>query len=73
MINESANQVIITDTQTKPIRIRQVGAGVTTLVADSGVVLNGNLVFVQDEVKEIVRIGQDGTDVLYDVISPINL
>ena len=40
----SANTVTVNNSLIRPITIRQVGPGITTLVAD-GVTLNGNLVF----------------------------
>ena len=45
MNNAASNTCTIPSTQTKTVTVRQVGAGVTTLVAGAGVTLNGNLVF----------------------------
>ena len=57
----SANTVTIPSTQTKPISIRQAGTGTTTLVADSGVTLNGTLAFTaQHQTKTVIPLGQVG-------------
>lgn len=64
MNNAASNTCTIPSTQTKTVTVRQVGAGVTTLVADSGVTLNGNLVFSgANDAKSIVPVG----DGVYDV------
>ncbi len=57
----SANTVTIPTTQTKPISIRQAGTGTTTLVAGSGVTLNGTLAFTaQHQTKTVIPLGQVG-------------
>jgi len=64
MNNASSNTCTIPSTQTKTVTVRQVGAGITTLVAGSGVTLNGNLVFSDaNYAKSIVPVG----DGVYDV------
>jgi len=64
MNNAASNTCTIPSTQTKTVTVRQVGAGVTTLVAGSGVTLNGNLVFSgANYAKSIVPVG----DGVYDV------
>jgi len=46
------------------VTVRQVGAGITTLVAGSGVTLNGNLVFSDaNYAKSIVPVGSGVYDV----------
>ena len=61
MDNESANTATITTAQTKPISIRQAGTGTTTLVAGSGVTLNGTLAFTaQHQTKTVIPLGQVG-------------
>ena len=65
MTNASANTVTIPSTQTKPISISQRGAGTTTLVAGSGVTLNGTLAFTaQHQTKTVVPLGSG----VYDVV-----
>ena len=65
MDNAAANTATITTAQTKPISIRQAGTGTTTLVADSGVTLNGTLAFTaQHQTKTIVPLGGG----IYDVV-----
>jgi hypothetical protein len=65
MNNGSANTVTIPSTQTKPISIRQVGAGTTTLAAGSGVTLNGTLAFsAQHQTKTIYCVSSG----IYDVV-----
>lgn len=65
MTNASANTVEITTAQTKPISIRQAGTGTTTLVAGSGVTLNGTLAFTaQHQTKTVVPLGSG----IYDVV-----
>lgn len=65
MNNASANKVTIPSTQTKPISIRQVGTGTTTLAAGSGVTLNGTLAFTaQHQTKTVIPLGSG----IYDVV-----
>ena len=65
MTNGGANTVTIPSTQTKPISIRQAGAGTTTLQAGSGVTLNGTLVFTaQHQTKTVIPLGSG----IYDVV-----
>lgn len=65
MNNAASNTATITTAQTKPISIRQAGAGVTTLVAGSGVTLNGTLAFTaQHQTKTVVPLGSG----IYDVV-----
>lgn len=65
MNNASANTVEITTAQTKPISIRQAGAGATTLVEGAGVTLNGTLAFsAQHQTKTVVPLGGG----VYDVV-----
>lgn len=45
MDRPDANEVLVPLSQTRTITIRQSGDGITTLVADTGVTLNGNPVF----------------------------
>lgn len=64
MNNAASNTCTIPSTQTKTVTVRQVGAGVTTLVAGSGVTLNGNLVFSgSNDAKSIVPVGGGVYDV----------
>ncbi len=65
MTNASANTVTIPTTQTKPISIRQAGTGTTTLVAGSGVTLNGTLAFTErHQTKTVIPLGSG----VYDVV-----
>ena len=65
MDNAAANTATITTAQTKPISIRQAGTGTTTLVADSGVTLNGTLAFsAQHQTKTVIPLGSG----IYDVV-----
>ena len=65
MTSASANTVTIPSSLTLPISIRQAGTGTTTLVADSGVTLNGTLAFTaQHQTKTIVPLGGG----IYDVV-----
>jgi hypothetical protein len=65
MTSASANTVTIPSTQTKPISISQRGTGVTTLAADSGVTLNGDLTFsVQHQTKTVIPVGSSTFDVV---------
>ena len=65
MTSASANTVTIPSSLTLPISIRQAGTGTTTLVADSGVTLNGTLAFTaQHQTKTIVPLGSG----IYDVV-----
>lgn len=64
MNNAASNTCTIPSTQTKTVTVRQVGAGVTTLVAGSGVTLNGNLVFSgANDAKSIVPVSAGVYDV----------
>lgn len=65
MTNASANTVTITTSLTKPVSISQRGAGTTTLVADTGVTLNGTLAFsAQHQTKTVIPIGSGVFDVI---------
>lgn len=65
MTSSSANTVTIPSTQTKPISISQRGTGTTTLVAGSGVTLNGALAFTaQHQTKTVIPLGIG----IYDVV-----
>jgi len=65
MTNAGANTVTIPSTQTKPISIRQAGAGPTTLQEGSGVTLKGTRVFTaQHQTKTIIPLGSG----IYDVV-----
>lgn len=65
MTNASANTVIITTALTKPISIRQAGAGTTTLQEGAGVTLNGTLAFTaQHQTKTVIPLGSGVFDVV---------
>ena len=65
MTNASANTVTVTTSLTKPVSISQRGAGTTTLVADTGVTLNGTLAFsAQHQTKTVIPIGSGVFDVI---------
>ena len=65
MTSASANTVTIPSSLTLPISIRQAGTGTTTLVADSGVTLNGTLAFTaQHQTKTVIPLGGG----IYDVV-----
>ena len=65
MDNAASNTATITTAQTKPISVRQAGAGTTTLVADTGVTLNGTLAFTaQHQTKTVIPIGSGVFDVV---------
>lgn len=65
MDNAASNTALFTTAQTKPISVRQAGAGTTTLVADTGVTLNGTLAFTaQHQTKTVIPIGSG----VYDVV-----
>lgn len=67
----SANTVTIPTTQTKPISIRQAGAGVTTIQAGAGVTLFGDAVFTaQHQTKTVIPLGQVGGigNYLFDIV-----
>lgn len=71
MNNAASNTATITTAQTKPISIRQAGAGVTTLVAGAGVTLNGTLAFTgQNQTKTVIPLGQVGGvgDYFFDIV-----
>lgn len=64
MNNAASNTCTIPSTQTKTVTVRQVGAGVTILVAGAGVTLNGNLVFSgANDAKSIVPVSAGVYDV----------
>lgn len=61
MTNASANTVTIPTTQTKPISIRQAGAGITTIQAGANVTLFGDAAFTaQHQTKTVIPLGQVG-------------
>ena len=65
MDNGSANTVTVPSTQTKPISIRQVGTGTTTLAGGAGVTLNGTLAFTaQHQTKTLVPVSAGVFDVV---------
>ncbi len=65
MTSSSANTVTIPSNQTLPISITQRGTGTTTLVADSGVTLNGTLAFsAQHQTKSVIPVGSNAFDVV---------
>ncbi len=65
MTNSSANTVQIETLLTNPLSVSQRGSGATTLVAGSGVTLNGSLTFTaQHQTKTIMPIGSG----VYDVV-----
>jgi len=65
MDNAASNTATITTAQTKPISVRQAGAGTTTLVAGAGVTLNGTLAFTaQHQTKTVVPLGSGVFDVV---------
>ena len=65
MTSSSANTVTIPSNQTLPISITQRGTGTTTIVADSGVTLNGTLTFsAQHQTKSVIPVGSDAFDVV---------
>ena len=65
MTNALDNTVTITTALTKPVSISQRGAGTTTLVADTGVTLNGTLAFTaQHQTKTVIPIGSGVFDVV---------
>lgn len=65
MTNAAANTVTITTALTKPVSISQRGTGTTTLVEDTGVTLNGTLVFTsQHQTKTVVPLGSGVFDVV---------
>ena len=65
MDNAASNTATITTAQTKPISVRQAGAGTTTLQEGSGVTLNGTLAFTaQHQTKTVIPIGSG----VYDVV-----
>ena len=65
MDNAADNTVTVPSSQTKPISVRQVGVGITTLVQGAGVTLNGTLAFTaQHQTKTIVPVGAGAYDVV---------
>ena len=65
MDNAASNTATITTAQTKPISVRQAGAGTTTLVEGADVTLNGTLAFTaQHQTKTVIPIGSGVFDVV---------
>lgn len=65
MDNAASNTATITTALTKPISVRQAGAGTTTLQAGAGVTLNGTLAFTaQHQTKTVIPIGSGVFDVV---------
>lgn len=65
----TANEVLIPISQTRTITIRQSGDGITTLVADTGVTLNGNPVFSgAGDTKTLVPLYVDEFESEWDII-----
>lgn len=65
MDNAASNTATITTAQTKPISVRQAGAGTTTLQEGAGVTLNGTLAFsAQHQTKTVIPIGSGVFDVV---------
>lgn len=65
MTSSSSNTVQIKTLLTTPLSVSQRGTGTTTLVAGSGVTLNGNLDFSsQHQTKTIVPIGSGEYDII---------
>lgn len=65
MDNAASNKATITTAQTKPISVRQAGAGTTTLEAGAGVTLNGTLAFTaQHQTKTVIPLGSGVFDVV---------
>ena len=64
-----ANEVLVPLSQTRTITIRQSGDGITTLVADTGVTLNGNPVFSgAGDTKTLVPVYMDEFVSEWDII-----
>ena len=65
MSNASANTVLVTKQATvtwvtgTQLRVMNLGAGVTTLVADTGVTINGNVALKQYQGGELIRTASD--------------
>lgn len=65
----TANEVLVPLSQTRTITIRQSGDGITTLVADTGVTLNGNPVFSgAGDTKTLVPLYVDEFESEWDII-----
>ena len=65
----TTNEVLIPLSQTRTITIRQSGNGITTLVADTGVTLNGNPVFSgAGDTKTLVPVYVDEFESEWDII-----
>jgi len=69
MYRPDANEVLVPLSQTRTITIRQSGDGITTLVADTGVTLNGNPVFSgAGDTKTLVPLYVDEFESVWDII-----
>ena len=69
MYRPDANEVLVPLSQTRTITIRQSGDGITTLVADTGVTLNGNPVFSgAGDTKTLVPLYVDEFASVWDII-----
>jgi len=69
MYYPTANEVLVPLSQTRTITIRQGDTGITTLVADTGVTLNGNPVFSgAGDTKTLVPIYVDEFESEWDII-----
>ena len=69
MYYPTANEVLVPLSQTRTITIRQSGDGITTLVADTGVTLNGNPVFSgAGDTKTLVPVYVDEFESVWDII-----
>ena len=69
MYYPTANEVLVPLSQTRTITIRQSGDGITTLVADTGVTLNGNPVFSgAGDTKTLVPLYVDEFESEWDII-----
>ena len=69
MYYPTANEVLVPLSQTRTITIRQGDTGTTTLVADTGVTLNGNPVFSgAGDTKTLVPVYVDEFESEWDII-----
>ena len=69
MYYPTANEVLVPLSQTRTITIRQGDTGITTLVADTGVTLNGNPVFSgAGDTKTLVPVYVDEFESEWDII-----
>lgn len=69
MYRPDANEVLVPLSQTRTITIRQGDTGTTTLVADTGVTLNGNPVFSgAGDTKTLVPLYVDELESEWDII-----